>query len=291
MSVKAVNRGAVNAEEMRLRPAWAAAGAIVGICVVAGIGVTVSLSVGPNLGFPFLRRFASASAVWNLGAYAATAYCARDRHRTTLLGELGRGALIGTNAAMNGLIAFVVLGAPLRLAGVVACLLALLPLGSLWPAVARSRWYHRCAGWGTSLLPMSWPVQVLGLLFLAGSALLWVVSLGGVRLLRLLGVRVDWETGSFFVRGGIAANANYLRTAFNMGGFSFVHLDSRAWHLAHEAGHTLCLTAFGSVFHLAGALDENIWPRRGAMAYAERVAHSNVARHGPTTIPMWRPAP
>jgi hypothetical protein len=166
-----------------------------------------------------------------------------------------------------------------------------LPFLSVFPRVSQSAVYRRVAGWLTTLLPMSWPVQAFGLLFLIGSVLPSVLTLGKVRFLAVEGIRVDSDTGSVFVKGGLPANLNYLRTAFNMGSFSFVYSSSRSWHIEHEGGHTLNLTAFGSVFHLAGAIDENIVPRRGADAYAERLAESNVPRPRRGTLPMWRPTP
>ncbi len=44
---------------------------------------------------------------------------------------------------------------------------------------------------------------------------------------------------------------------------------------------------FGSIFHLIGAVDENVL-RRGASAYAEQLAESNDPSASPSvTIPMW----
>ena len=94
----------------------------------------------------------------------------------------------------------------------------------------------------------------------------------------------DWSTGTLFIKGGLVANLNYLDTAFNMGNFSFVDYKSGAWHKDHEAGHTLNLAAFGSVFHLIGAVDENVF--RGANAYSERIAESNSSSGG-SMIAMW----
>jgi hypothetical protein len=56
------------------------------------------------------------------------------------------------------------------------------------------------------------------------------------------------------------------------------------WRKEHEAGHTLNLPAFGSVFHLAG-LDENATPR-GANAFSERLAESNATWERSSNLPM-----
>ena len=71
-----------------------------------------------------------------------------------------------------------------------------------------------------------------------------------------------------------------------MGNFSFVDYKSSGWHMEHEAGHTLNLAAFGSVFHLIGALDENA-TTRGANAFSERLAESNSTGVRGSNIPMW----
>src|SRR6185503_4764568 len=117
------------------------------------------------------------------------------------------------------------------------------------------------------------------------SAFLTIITGGKVEYLRVQALRMDWKTGTTFVRGGLIANLNYLDTAFNMGNFSFVDAKSNDWHIDHEAGHTLNLAAFGSVFHLIGAFDENVLGR-GHQALAERIADSNSCSGG-SNIPMW----
>jgi len=109
----------------------------------------------------------------------------------------------------------------------------------------------------------------------------------GVHAYLILRVRIgaQIETGTFFMKGGLAANLNYLHTAFNMGNFSFVDYTSGYWHKEHEAGHTLNLAAFGFIFHLIGAIDENIFRR--ADAYSERLAESNASGDSGSNIPMW----
>ena len=59
------------------------------------------------------------------------------------------------------------------------------------------------------------------------------------------------------------------------------------WHLEHEAGHTLNLAAFGSIFHFIGPIDENV-TGGDANAYSKRLAESNdPATTQPNIIPMW----
>ncbi len=135
------------------------------------------------------------------------------------------------------------------------------------------------------LLPMSWLIVGLGLLFYIVSGLLHLVTGGRVPCLRLLESGVDWKTGTFFVKGGLVANLNYT-DAFNMGNFAFVDFQAGAWHKEHEAGHTLNLAAFGSFFHLLGAVDENVVPRRHGNVYSERLAESNSSHSSGSNIPV-----
>ena len=206
----------------------------------------------------------------------------------TSFGEFMRGWLIGLNAALNGFLAFSIVA---LLAGAAAGAGAGVALGSLnlltvFAPLSQSELYQGFLGWTNWLMPMSWPIVVLGLLFYIVSFLVHGVTGGKVPYLRVEKLGADWKTGTFFMRGGLIANLNYLDTAFNMGDFSFVDYKSGEWHKEHEAGHTLNLAAFGCVFHLVGAFDENATPR-GANALSERLAESNASGTNGSNIPMW----
>jgi hypothetical protein len=221
--------------------------------------------------------------------YIVAAIGSSSQTNTTGFGELMRGFLIGLNAGLNGIVAYLVsavlvsAGAAVGIAAAVGVLCYL----SVFGPISQSEVYQGFLGWLTWVMPMSWLIVALGLLFLVFSFLLSLVTLFQVPYLRLTGLRVEWKTGTIFVKGGLVANLNYLDTAFNMGNFSFVDAKSSSWHMEHEAGHTLNLSAFGSFFHLLGAVDENILPGRGANAYAERLADSNVPSSSASNIPMW----
>ena len=79
-------------------------------------------------------------------------------------------------------------------------------------------------------------------------------------------------------------SANQVRPD-NLSFDSFVDMNSNAWHIEHEAGHTLNLAAFGCFFHLIGAFDELVI--RGGNAYSERLAESNSSGTGGNNIAMW----
>ncbi len=154
--------------------------------------------------------------------------------------------------------------------------------------MSRSEVFQGFLGWLCLLQPMSYLVAGLGLFFYLANLILHPVALiTRTQYLRILGMRVDWKTGTFFQRGGLFSNMNLIDTAYNMGNFSFVDKAPGPWHIEHEAGHTLNLATFGSLFHLVGAIDENL-TGGGANAFAERLAESN----NPSTtqsniIAMW----
>jgi len=203
--------------------------------------------------------------------------------------EFCRGACIGLNAGCNGFIGFTVYGLIFGSTGgiILGSVCALITLLTVFGPISQNEFFQGIAGWLTWFLPMSWLIVGVGFLFLVLSVLGAAITFWQVRFLSIKGIRVDWKTGTFFIKGGWIANLNYLHTAFNMGNFSFVDKQSGDWHIDHEAGHTLNLTAFGSLFHLWGALDENVL-RRGQQAYSELIAESNVPGTGVSVIPMWK---
>lgn len=208
---------------------------------------------------------------------------------TTGFGEFMRGLLIGFNAGLNGFLGAAVYAWLLGPAGVaVGGILGVLNFLAVFPVFSRSEVFQGFLGWLCLFQPMAYLVAGLGLLFYLTNLLLHPVALiTGTKFLRVLGLRVDWKTGTFFQRGGLCSNLNPAHTAYNMGNFSFVDQSTTIWPIEHEAGHTLNLATFGSLFHLFGAFDE-IVIGTGADDLAERLAESN----NPSTargniIAMW----
>ncbi len=203
--------------------------------------------------------------------------------------EFCRGACIGLNASCNGFIGFIVYGLIIGNTGgiVLGSVCALITVLTVFGSISQNEFFQGIAGWLTCFLPMSWLIVGVGFLFLVLSVLGAAFTVWQVNFLSIKGVRVDWKTGTLFIKGGWIANLNFRHTAFNMGNFSFVDKQSGRWHIEHEAGHTLNLTAFGSLFHLWGALDENVL-QRGHQAFAELLAESNVPGTGISVIPMWK---
>jgi hypothetical protein len=232
---------------------------------------------------------------WNLvgvlaavvGALGLLSYVLAAVSAATSFGEFMRGWLIGLNAALNVALGFAVAS---RFAGttggaVAAAVLGVLNLLCVIAPISQSEVFQGLIGYLNWLMPMSWLIVAVGFLFYLLSLLLHLATAGKVAYLKIQDVDADWTTGTLFIKGGLVANLNYLDTAFNMGNFSFVDYKSGAWHKNHEAGHTLNLAAFGSLFHLIGAVDENLL--RGANAYSERLAESNSSGTSGSNIPMW----
>ncbi len=195
-----------------------------------------------------------------------------------------RGVQIGLNSVANGGLIWIFFGGLLDsglVTGLALGLGAVTLLSCIGP-VSQFEFYQGLLGYLNWFLPMSWPIVAVGFLFLVVSALL---SLIPANYLRIQDGAVDWKTGTFSIKGGLIANMNPIDTAFNMGNFSFVDYKSGSMHVNHEAGHTLNLAAFGFIFHLVGALDENVFGS-GARAFSEFLAESNVSGGSPA-LKMW----
>jgi hypothetical protein len=206
----------------------------------------------------------------------------------TRVSEYFRGLLVGLNSCLNGCLIYSLLHlvAPLAVALTLGVAIGVINLLAALRWISQREVYQGIIGWLNWVLPMSWPIVALGLTFVLFSLLLALLTVFKVDYLRLQGGRIDWATGTFFVKGGLISNMNAWDTAFNMGNFAFVDKNSSHWEIQHEAGHTLNLAAFGWVFHLIGAFDEIVL-HRGANAYSERIAESNDTGTGSNNIPMW----
>jgi hypothetical protein len=184
---------------------------------------------------------------------------------------------------------------------VIGIVLFLLGALSSIGVVSQSNIYQGIIGWTCWFAPMSWVVFMLALVALVVSIIVgliiglptkWAVAKVGGDTGSVVAGKVataDWATGTFFIVGGIVANLNYAKTAFNLGNIGFIHrLSQGGDHREHEAGHNLNLAVFGWIFHLFGALDENMpGIGNGATAFAEQLAESNSA-HAAHKIQMWK---
>lgn len=264
---------------------------IVTLMVCAGLGWALTL---PDGGWPLIPGILLAASVL-LIYVVATIAVKSDAGIESPLTAVCRGALIAVNSAANFGLVWLLLGnISVSAAWVIGALVGLINVFAGVGVVSRSGVYKTLLGWANWIMPMSWLVIGLGLIFVLVSLLFHVLitlPLGveftriGIRKGPLAGksLKVDWPTCTIFLYGGLVANLNRLKTAFNMGNFAFVHYRSNTSHLRHEAGHTLNLAAFGSLFHLIGAADEVIGKHR---AFAEVLADSNDPA-GHTRLLMW----
>lgn len=210
-----------------------------------------------------------------------------------------RGLLIGIGSGMNGLLAYNIYGDWFGQTVGLIFGIVLFALGFIaaFSVVSQSGVYQGFVGWLSWLAPMSWIVLGIGLLLLVVSLILGLVGLADVDFLKLGGdasagtsvkgkyADASWSTGTFFLIGGIGSNANYAKTAYNMGNVAFIHRKASSDHTAHESGHNLSLFVFGWIVHLIGAVDENIVGYHST-AFTELLAES----HDPSSsakLAMW----
>jgi hypothetical protein len=255
---------------------WRVVGGLIGVAGGALLGLIAWLAIGGAAG---VLTLLGGSLIVVLVLYLVAGRTTAD----AVSGELMPGILLGFNVALNAtLLAWIF--APVAAVVVVFMLLALVP------AVARNDVFQVFVGWSNFVLPMSWVVTGLGLAMSLVSAILWGVTAGRVDFLKIHGMPVDWKTGTIFLRGGLAGNAN-LRSGspgYNMGNFAFLRgsetADPRL--IEHEAGHGLNLAAFGWLFHFIGAIDENVTGGH-ENAYSEKFAESNVPASTAPRLPLW----
>ena len=262
--------------------AWRSLGALAGGVGGIALGLAIAKGFGSNFGWGLLALAGLIVVCVILYLVARTQATPGSRS-----GEFMPGLLLGLNTAVNG----VLLAALFH--PVVAVVICLVPALAVIEPVARSNIYQAFLGWGNLVLPMSWVIVGLGLLFLIVSALLALINLA-IRsdFLKIEKLKMDAKTGTTFLVGGLAGNGNLSSgsTGYNMGNFAFLKKGNATspYLIEHETGHTLNLGVWGAVVHLIGALDENVFGGR-ANAYTELFAESNVppgSRTG-SIFPMW----
>jgi hypothetical protein len=260
--------------------AWRSLGALAGAVGGVALGFGITKGFGANVGLGFL-------ALGGLIVVCVVLYLVARTQATpgSRSGEFMPGVLLGLNTGVSGVLLVAIWP--------VAVVICLIPALAVIEPVARSDIYQAFLGWTNFLLPMSWLIVGLGLLFLIVSAILALVNLAiRSNFLKIEKLKLDAKTGTTFLVGGLAGNANLNphSTGYNMGNFAFLTSGNAAsaYLVEHESGHSLNLGIWGAVVHLIGALDENVFGGH-ANAYTELFAESNVppgSRQGPI-FPMW----
>jgi hypothetical protein len=261
--------------------AWRALGALAGAVggIALGLGITKGFGSSFWLGLLALLLLIVVCVVLYLVARTRTSAESRA-------GEFMPGVLLGLNTGVNGVLIAAIVGP------IVAVIICVLPALAVIEVVGRSEIYQGFLGWGNWLLPMSWPIVAIGLLILIASGIAALVNLAiHSSFLEIEKFKIQAKTGTWFLVGGLGgnSNANPDSTGFNMGVFAFLrHGKASDYLYEHESGHTLNLGIWGTVIHLVGALDENVFGGHN-QAYTELFAESHVplgSRQGPI-FPMW----
>jgi len=256
------------------------------------LGALAGGVAGVALGFGIGKAFASgvlwvALAAAGLIVVSVVLYIVARTRKTpgSTAGEFMPGLLLGFNTGINGALIEAIVG-PI---GIVVCIV---PALAVIAPLARTGVYQFFLGWFNLVMPMSWVVVGLGLLFVLVSGLLALVNLiFKSEFLKIEKLTIDPGTGTTYLVGGLAGNGNLNphSTGFNMGSFAFLKAGHDSAYLEqHEAGHTLNLGIWGFVIHFIGALDENPF-KNGNQAYTELFAESHVpqgSQQGPI-FPMW----
>jgi hypothetical protein len=260
--------------------AWRALGALAGAVGGVALGFGITKGFGANVGLGFL-------ALGGLIVVCVVLYLVARTQATpgSRSGEFMPGVLLGLNTGVSAVLLVAIWP--------VAVVICVIPALAVLEPVARSDIYQAFLGWANFLLPMSWLIVGLGLLFLIVSGLLALVNLAiRSNFLKIEKLKMDAKTGTTFLVGGLAGNANLNpnSTGYNMGNFAFLTSGNAtsAYLVEHESGHSLNLGIWGAIVHLIGALDENVFGGH-ANAYTELFAESNVppgSRQGPI-FPMW----
>lgn len=246
---------------------WTVLGAIVGVIVAIVVAVVVVAAFACGIGWGLLAIAGVIGLIVGGYSLASTSSGA--------FGDFMKGMLIGLNAGLNAIIlsAFGPVGIVL---GVVVGVIAFL---GAFDSVRQSPIYQGVLGWSSWVMPMSWLVNAVGLIFFVVSLILAGVTFQQVDALKIEYIHFDWGTGSFVMKGGALANANPIDTAYDMGNFVFVDGANTAPDddVPHELGHALSLGLFGSVVHFIGFIDE-MGGIGGANAWTERMADSHSPR-------------
>jgi RHS repeat-associated protein len=239
---------------------WSVVGAIVGVVLVVAIVVVTA-------GLAAVVGVAAALVIGGLMTIGLVTigYLGANSNRGSGLGDFWRGFMIGLNAGLNAVIGTMVFGPVIGVAlGVINFLAA-------FDGIAGNRIYQGILGYSSWLMPMSWIVNALGLIFFVINIIVAGVTFQQWDAAKIDNIHVNWETGSIIISGGLIRPAGSA-SGFDMGNFVFLKPGSTAE--GHETGHTLNLAAYGWIFHFIGALDENV-TGGGADAFAEHLADSH----------------
>jgi hypothetical protein len=202
--------------------------------------------------------------------------------------EFLRGFMIGFNAGMNAAMAwsFFCPYASVTI-GVIGALAAS-------DKVASNSVYQGILGWSSWVMPMSWTITAIGLIFFVVNCVGWYITNDGDwwgSRARIEDLHIDWRTGTVVMAGGVTAYQRKEVNGYNLGNFVYVNpktIKSGTYDevVSHETGHTLNTGAFGSAFGLYTWIDQGAY-QNYFDAYGEMLAESHADHPGMLNIPMW----
>lgn len=279
--------------------------ALIHIVLVLFLYVIISLAIAPNIpasGPLPVPAAGTPSAGWQLTE------------------RFARGALIGMNACFTMLLTWLLLpwiaqpiptlGSVLLLSspllGIAGFVIAIINLMALDESICADRSYAAVLGWTSWVAAGSMVVNLLGLLF-------WIISVVASWFGSTLRLAFEWWTGSWVIHGG-PLHVTAVPTAYDLGNFllvdprlsatspvflpqvnvagtalDLVHGATAIGLAFHETGHTLNVAAFGSWFHLIGAIDENYISSNGAAVYSELLPEGHARDSTRPWIALWAP--
>ena len=246
---------------------WTVVGAIV------GVATAIAVAAASVMAAPLMAVIGLVTVSYVAGAAAAG----------TDFGEFMMGFTIGLNAGLNAVIGSLVFGPIIGTAlGVINFLVAFEGIaGNLGGT------FQHVLAWSNWLMPMSWLANGIGLGIFITDVVLAGLTLNQVGLTRINSIRINWASGAIVTHGGALT---LMRGAYDLGNFVYLHRNDSKTHgiIRHELGHLHNVAAFGSIWHLVGALDENVLMRKGN-AYSEQIAESHVplANKWRTDAQLW----
>ena len=221
---------------------WSVVGAIVGVIVAVAV-VAASVVTGGLAGLAL-------GAILSIGIVSVS-YAIAASNTGTGVGEFFRGFMIGFNAGLNAGAATILFGP------VVGVTLGVINFLAAFDGIAGNKVYQGILGWASWIMPMSWLATGIGLVIfvinLLAAVVTWNGSWFGASGAKINDIHIHWETGTLVMTGGAIRAANG-GNAFDVGNFAF--LDPGSGAELHETGHALGVAAFGSIFHLVGALEQ-----------------------------------
>ena len=264
-------------------------GAVSGLTAALALGLVLALVAIPTTTWAGIGTVLGISIV-----LVSPFYLIATKNRNSNGGELFKGMMAGLNGGLNAVVLTAIfMPEPAKSLGVffqafekfargpgmivliVGAWIALLHVLAMFQTLSGWAPFQALLGWSSWLMPMSWIVTGLGLLFVLVNFILAGVTGNQVEVFKIKSLDFHAKTCTLLMEGGL------IHPLMGAGGFdmgNFVFLNRTSDYLTkHETGHNLNLAVFGWVFHFVGALDENVFGGHGD-AYSERLADSHAGR-------------